>query len=130
MRISKTIRKKKKELYRRAYESWWSLHYKKVPIVAEWAEFHTFYLWFLPRYKKNSVLCVADPEKPHGPENSYFGSRRQQANKRFNNLIWRGKTLAEWCKELGLNYHTAYSRLRRGYDVQSALYDPIQKKEV
>lgn len=38
--------------------------------------------------------------------------RRDQIIKKLNGEI---KTLADWCRLLGINYHTAYRRHKRGY---------------
>ncbi len=46
-------------------------------------------------------------------------------------IVWNGKetTLAEICKQRGLDYKVMYSRVANGWDIQTAVITPIRKKK-
>lgn len=34
------------------------------------------------------------------------------------------KSVADWCRQYGRNYHTTYLRVRRGWSIYDALFTP------
>lgn len=75
-----------------------------------------FQKWALTHgYNDSLTIDRLDNDKDYSPENCRWVSRKiQQNNKRNNRIItYKGKsqTLAQWCDELCLNYHTVFYRL-------------------
>lgn len=87
-----------------------------------WIAFKT---WALSNgYSDTLTIDRIDNNKGYSPENCHWVSMRtQQNNRRSNCLItYDGKTqsLADWCRELNLNYGTTKCRLRRNWSVYKA----------
>lgn len=75
-------------------------------------------------YADNLTIDRIDNSKGYCPENCHWVTMRtQQNNRRSNRLItYKGKTqsLANWCRELNLNYGTIKCRIRRNWTVEKA----------
>lgn len=75
-----------------------------------------FQEWALTHgYNDSLTIDRLDNDKDYCPENCRWVSRKIQQNNKRNNriIIYKGKsqTLAQWCDELCLNYHTVFYRL-------------------
>lgn len=78
--------------------------------------FIAFKNWALNNgYADNLTLDRIDVNKGYSPDNRCWITRRAQNNNRRNNFYihYRGiiQSLADWCKELNLNYEITYRRL-------------------
>ena len=82
--------------------------------------FDEFFLILGP-CKHRDTLDRIDNAKGYEPGNLRWASFTVQARNRTNNKIVLGKPLSEWCEDLGLNYHTVYSRLEKGWTAKRAL---------
>ena len=75
-------------------------------------------------YADNLTIDRIDNSKGYCPENCHWVTMRtQQNNRRSNRLItYKGKTqsLANWCRELNLNYGTIKCRIRRNWTIEKA----------
>lgn len=74
------------------------------------------------------TLDRIDNNKGYVPGNIKWSDRQEQANNKRNNKMihYRGETksLAQWCRELDVNYMTVKTRLRNGWTVSKALTTP------
>ena len=89
-----------------------------IDIYPPWLNFTTF-LEEVPTCPGNTyTLDRIDNSKGYFPGNLRWVTRVEQANNKRNNkfFTYNGKTqtLAQWCRELGLNYMTIKTRLRAG----------------
>lgn len=70
-------------------------------------------------------------EAGYEPGNCRWATRREQGKNRTNNvrLTLDGRTmiLADWSRELGINYLTLLQRVRRGWDDRKVLTTPVKK---
>lgn len=78
-----------------------------------------FKVWALSNgYKEGLSLDRIDNNKGYSPENCRWVSRQIQNNNTRKNkyITYKGKTqsLANWCRELGLNYDRTKHRLNEG----------------
>lgn len=75
-------------------------------------------------YADNLTIDRIDNSKGYCPENCHWVTMRtQQNNRRSNRLVtYKGKTqsLADWCRELNLNYGTIKCRIRRNWTIEKA----------
>lgn len=80
--------------------------------------FLAFKKWALENgYTDNLTIDRIDVNGDYSPENCRWVNRKIQGNNRRNNhyITYKGKTqsLADWCRELCLNYHKIRSRLNK-----------------
>lgn len=75
-------------------------------------------------YADNLTIDRIDNSKGYCPENCrWVTMKTQQNNRRSNHLVtYKGKTqsLANWCRELNLNYDTIKCRIRRNWTIEKA----------
>lgn len=93
---------------------------KGITVCNEWLDFENFRDWALQNgYSDNLTLERKNNDLSYCPENCCWITKGEQAKNKSDNLKIKynnkTKTLAEWCRELGLNYKTTYMRIC-GYD--------------
>lgn len=107
-----------------------------IKVCEEWRhDYSAFRKWALANgYDEGAARgeCTIDridPDGDYSPTNCRFiDMRAQQNNKRNNRLVTMdGKTqsVAQWCRELGLNSKTVNSRIHIGWEPVDALTKPI-----
>lgn len=104
-------------------------------ICPDWKDnFQAFYDWAMSHgYSDNLSIDRIDDDKGYYPENCRWATAlEQQNNTRFNRKItYEGRTLsvARWADELGMPYTTLYGRLTAGWDLEKALFCPVDKSK-
>lgn len=91
----------------------------------EWKDdFEAFYRDMGPRPTASHSVERGNNNLGYSKENCRWATKLEQANNRRNNLLCEyheeRKTLAEWCRELSLNYGKAYYLLSKGVAFQDA----------
>lgn len=104
--------------------------------------FLAFKKWALENgYNDRLTIDRIDVNKGYSPDNCRWASALVQANNTRSNhyLTYKGKTqsLADWCRELNLNYGTVRSRINRNkwsvkkaFEVQSNVLSPDRIKGI
>lgn len=92
----------------------------------EWREnFEAFYKDMGPRPGPEYSIERIENDKGYYKGNCKWATKKEQANNRGNSkqYIYRGKSqnLEDWCKELGLNFNTIYSRISKGWSFKHAI---------
>ena len=106
-----------------------------IKVCEEWDnDFMIFYTWSISNgYKEDSdrKSCTIDRIDPDGnycPENCRWVDMRTQNNNRRNNrhLTHNGRTqtAAQWAREYGIPEGNLLTRLRKGWDMETALTTP------
>ena len=96
-------------------------------VCADWKKsFIAFKDWSLANgYTDELTIDRIDNDKGYSPDNCRWVDMQVQGNNKRNNRIleFNGeeKTLAEWCRDLGLNYSKAMKRIYRGWTELEAL---------
>ena len=71
-------------------------------------------------------------DKGYSPDNCRWATRQEQMNNTASNrfITYDGKkqTIAQWARELNVNYRVLYARIRRGWDVKKSIETPIKSE--
>lgn len=106
----------------RNYKRYWPLG-----ICDERLQFENFYrdMWDKPEWMSIDRI---DNEKWYSKENCRWATPKQQSNNKKNNIIYKWKTLMQYCEENNLPYYTIHKRIN-GYwwSIQDAVTKPIRK---
>jgi len=99
---------------------------KGIAVCQEWADsVEAFVKWAHSNgYTPGLTLDRRDNAKGYEPDNCRWVDRWTQANNRDDNIVHDGKTVAEWCRETGVNPVTAYQRIKRGVPIDIAITAP------
>lgn len=98
---------------------------RNILICEKWLNYNNFKSWSsISGYKKGLTLDRINNDKGYSPENCRWTTMLVQSNNRKNGLYIKikeeSKTLSEWCRILGCNYSTVYTRLKAGVPSQVA----------
>lgn len=114
-------------------------HYggRGISVCDEWKnDYFTFKKWALDNgYNDNLTIDRLDHNGNYEPNNCKWATWTEQQNNKSNNkyLTYKGetKTLAQWCRELNLNYARTKARLNTcNMSVEDAFELPKYKKTV
>lgn len=103
-----------------------------ITVCPEWRDsFQAFHDWAICHgYDDNLTIDRIDNDKGYSPENCRWITAKKQAVNRSSNHIFTiedvEKTLMEWCELYSINYKTVRDRLRRGWSIERALYEPVK----
>lgn len=104
-----------------------------IKICDEWLEdYEKFEKWSLENgYEQNLVLDRINNDGDYSPNNCRYVTISENNQNRCTTkyFTYNGKTqnLAQWCEEYKLNYHTVLCRLRRGWEFEKAITQPLIK---
>lgn len=87
-----------------------------IKVCRRWHLFENF-LADMGERPAGMTLERKDSNKAYSPSNCLWADKETQSNNRRDVIIYsyagRAMSLAQWCRELGLNYHTIYNRIKR-----------------
>lgn len=101
-------------------------------VCAKWLnDFQAFHDWAISHgYRDDLSIDQIDNDKGYSPENCRWITEKKQCSNRTSNRIFTidgvSKTLIEWCELCSINYKTVQDRLRRGWNINRALHDPVK----
>lgn len=100
----------KRRCYNKNHKNYKYYGGRGITICDEWLmDSNNFVKWALENgWNETLTIDRIDNEKGYSPENCRWSTKLQQANNKRNNIFfeYNGKTqtLAQWCRELNLNY--------------------------
>lgn len=106
-----------------------------IRVCNEWVnDFKAFYRWAMVNgYRNDLTIDRIDVNGDYAPGNCRWSNVKMQQNNLSTNKIIsymdQKKTLARWCQELNLNYHTIFCRLNRNWTIERAFKTPIEMKK-
>ena len=112
-------------------------HYggRGISVCDEWRlSYETFKAWAIQTgYSGNLTLDRISVNGNYEPSNCRWATWKEQENNSSHNDIieYNGKsmTLHQWSEELGVAYDTLRARLRRGWNIERALTEPVKHKK-
>lgn len=95
-------------------------------------DFQCFYNWAMENgYKDGLTIDRIDNSKGYTPDNCRWATRKVQANNTRRNrmieLFGKTQTMSQWCEEFNIKNTTVYDRLKRGYDIERAFTQQVQR---
>lgn len=116
-----------------AYENYGG---RGIKVCDEWLDFNNFYKWANENgWSEESVgisLDRIDVDGDYCPDNCRWASIIQQANNKRNNLRLtingETKTINDWGRKSGIASSTIRHRIRSGWDVEKAVFEPVAKQ--
>lgn len=106
-----------------------------ITVCDEWQKSSDAFLeWALSHgYREDLTLDRIENDKGYSPENCRWATAKEQGrNQRTNRrLTMNGetRTLSEWVEITGINDATIRSRLKRGWNVERALSEPVDRSK-
>ena len=95
-----------------------------ITICKRWLTFENFYADMGDR-PRGMTLDRKNNNKGYCKSNCRWATREEQANNRKNGRLItyksRTQTIAQWAKELNINYTTIWARLNRGWKIKKSL---------
>lgn len=100
-----------------------------IVVCDEWVKnAKAFIEWALDNgYKKGLTIDRINNNGIYEPTNCRFTDMKTQARNTRNNIVFDGKTVAEWAEILNKNPHTIYSRIDKGVSLINAIFDETKK---
>lgn len=98
-----------------------------ITICSEWNDYSCFKEWSLTHgYRDDLSIDRIDVNGNYSPSNCRWATIREQArNKRDNRVVeinGQKKLITEWLKESPVSASAVYDRLRKGWDIETALF--------
>ncbi|EAR1629017.1 TPA: hypothetical protein ACXISN_003515 [Salmonella enterica subsp. enterica serovar Horsham] len=107
--------------------------YCGIKICEEWLNDSSLFIkWALENgYKEGMQIDRIDNLSGYSPENCRFVTPKENANNRLNNIVitvdGEVNTIAYFSDKYGIKHHTIVTRLKRGWDPESAVKKPLSK---
>lgn len=129
----------------RLYEIWRQMRYRcenqgnqayekygarGISVCKEWHDFSEFRKWALANgYEDSLSIDRIDNDKGYNPDNCRWATSKMQMNNRgmCNLLEFNGEklTVSQWSEKLGIPRSTLLNRIKRGWDIEKALTEPV-----
>lgn len=112
-------------------------HYgeKGIKVCREWSDFDAFKKWALENgYADNLSIDRIDVNGNYEPNNCRWANLETQMNNMTTNRIieykGRKQTISQWADEVGIQSGTLNWRISRGWDIEDALFRPVELHNV
>jgi hypothetical protein len=97
-------------------------------VCARWGRFENFLSDMGARPSAGHSIERVNGLLGYSPDNCKWATAKEQGrNTTRNRMLEYGgtvKAMSQWCEELGLNYFTVRTRIRKGWPVKDAFYAP------
>ncbi len=129
------------------YRTWREMHYRcyhpkskdfkwyggrGIQVCDRWFIFENFASDMGPKPNREDSIDRINNDEDYSPSNCRWVASIHQNNNRRDNLVigidGTQKTVAQWSRETGINVHTIYTRLRRGWAERSAIFNPLLRQ--
>ena len=112
-------------------KSYYNYGGRGIKMCEKWQTFQGFYDDMYSTYTNKMTIERLDNDKGYNTENCTWIPRGEQPKNRRNVKRFKGKTLPEWSKELGINRSTLEMRYYSyGWDIEKTLSTPVRKRRI
>ena len=105
---------------------------KGIKVCRRWADSFEAFLEDMGEAPEGLTIEREDGNKGYEPGNCRWATPREQANNTSRNrlisYLGKAQTVAQWADETGIPRNTLLYRLRRGWTIERALTQPLQKR--
>ena len=103
-----------------------------VEVCPRWRKSFRNFLKDMGERLPGTTIDRINGRKGYFPKNCRWATPLEQSNNARTNVVveYQGqkRTIAEWAAHAGMNYYTFWSRLRHGWDFETALTRPIRPR--
>lgn len=120
LRRGSSIRANRK---RPEFHCWRAMHYRckhregyadrGIKVCRRWQSLDNFVSDMGPRPSQKHTIERKNNDKGYTPSNCVWATKAEQNKNRRCLVLHRGKSLARWAEELGVNYQAFYKRFQR-----------------
>lgn len=122
--IWKGIRQRCNNITNKAYPKYGG---RGIHICEEWSDFKSFYEWSIANgYSEGLTIDRINNNGDYSPDNCRWVDMKTQSRNRRNNIILRygsrmWDSIAAFCEETNLPYHSVWQKLYRGHTFEDIL---------
>lgn len=100
-----------------------------IKMCQEWEnDFMAFYKYVKPMFKENLQIDRIDNDKGYEPGNIRFVDAKTNNSNRRTTIKYKDGTLYDYCRENGLNYFLVWGRIKRGWNIDRAINEPVDMR--
>jgi hypothetical protein len=104
-----------------------------ISVCNEWQQnYESFRNWALENgYRDDLSIDRINNDGNYCPENCRWATLDQQSRNRRNNVYYElhghRLTVSEWAEQSGIKANTIRERLKRGWNLEKAIFEPVKK---
>jgi hypothetical protein len=99
-----------------------------IAVCKEWTDSFARFYSDMGEHPQGMTLDRIDNNGNYCKENCRWTTKLEQANNTRRNVFYKGKTLAQWSRELGGNYNLVGQRIRDyGWNIERAISTPVRR---
>lgn len=127
-----------RQMMQRCYNPKSKIYYRYggrgIVVCDEWHNFFNFAKWSdsIGGRPNGFTIDRINNDGPYSPDNCRWASMKTQNMNKSDNIViqYNGKsqTLAEWAKDLNINWITLHNRYVRGWSIERMLTEPVHTK--
>jgi hypothetical protein len=100
-----------------------------IKVCERWLKFENFLKDMGPTWKKGLTLDRINVNGDYKPSNCRWATSSQQQNNRRDNIKYKGETMAQASRRLGLSSGAVFMRIKKGWSIKKAFTVPHKEKK-
>lgn len=116
---------------KKSHKSYFRYGGRGITVCREWRQDFAIFLRDMGEALPGLTLGRIDNDGPYCKENCRWETMKEQMNNRSSNRMVTAfgetKTLQQWCDKFNLKNSTVYRRIKRGWDIETALTAKVRQ---